>query len=403
MRSNSSFAVGPALTAGALLLLGIANAAERPTTATASTPQRPDVVAIYFPGYHQDDHYDSWFGEGWNEWQLLAQAPVRFPGQRLLKPAWGPFDEANPGWMSKQVGLAAEHGIDVFLFDWYWYNGVKILYRPLEQAFLQATNQARLKFALMWANHDWRNYFPVPKDQEPAMLLPSRTSPRDFGRLMQYCRTTYFCRSNYWRVAGGLYFGIFETDKFVQQLGGPAATRRVLEQIRAETRQAGLGELHFGAFPGAPESLVTLREAGFDSATTYNVTGSGKASLPDHPLDWYADLVDRHVSFWKSMDTGQLPYLPVVTIGWDPSPRWAKDAPFPPTRGDYPYGSLVVSNSPAQLGRLMALARQQVDHARLRPAAIVINAWNEWTEGSALLPEAQLGTEYLEALKRPVQ
>ena len=31
---------------------------------------------------------------------------------------------------------------------------------------------------------------------------------------------------------------------------------------------------------------------------------------------------------------------------------------------------------------------------------ITINAWNEWTEGSALLPDTDHGLGYLEAIKR---
>jgi len=359
---------------------------------------RPEIVAIYFPGFHQDDHYDSWFGEGWNEWQLLANAPKRFPNHQFLKPAWGAFDEASPRWMERQISLATTHGIDVFLFDWYWYSGVKILQRPLEEGFLRATNNAQLKFALMWANHDWKNYFPVPKDQPPSMLLPSRSSPRDFARLIDYCCEKYFDRSNYWRVDGGLYFGVFEAEKFVEQLGGPASARKVLDRVRQTVSSRGLGKIHFAGFPGAPESAASLREAGFDSLTTYNVTASGKASLPDHPLDSYADLVDRHPAFWKEMDTGLLPYMPVVTIGWDPSPRWAADAPFPPTRSDYPYGTLVVSNSPALFSKMLGLAQQHVRDARMRSPGILINAWNEWTEGSALLPNEKDGSGYLDGV-----
>src|SRR5512141_205053 len=74
---------------------------------------QPEVAAIYFPGYHRDTHYDAWFGEGWNEWKLLAEAPTRFPGQHFFRPEWGAFDEADPKWMERQVALAADHGVSV--------------------------------------------------------------------------------------------------------------------------------------------------------------------------------------------------------------------------------------------------------------------------------------------------
>ncbi len=57
----------------------------------------------------------------------------------------------------------------------------------------------------------------------------------------------------------------------------------------------------------------------------------------------------------------------------------------------------MVSNSPPEFGRLVRVARKQVQQARVNPPAILINAWNEWTEGSNLRPEAREGTGYLEA------
>ena len=319
--------------------------------------QRVEVAAIYFPGYHQDPHYDAWFGEGWNEWKLLEQARPRFEKQRFFRPEWGPFDEVEPHWMERQIELAAGHGVDVFVFDWYWYSGVKILHRPLEEGFLHATNSTRLKFALMWANHDWRGYFPAPADNKTALYLPTRTSPRDFRSLMAYCRTNYFERTNYWRVSGGLYFGIFDVGAFVKQLGGAAATRKVLEEARSQSAQAGLGRMHFGAFGGDASSVAGLKEAGFDSVTTYNITASSKASLPEHPLDEYEDLVVEHEKFWKQMDTGVLPYGPIVTVGWDPSPRWARDVSFPPANLGYPYTTVVVHSTPERFGELCRRAR----------------------------------------------
>jgi hypothetical protein len=362
--------------------------------------QRVEVAAIYFPGYHHDDHYDAWFGEGWNEWKLLFEAQPRFAQQHFFRPAWGPFDEADPNWMERQIDLAATHGIDVFVFDWYWYSGVKILYRPLEEAFFQATNSSKLKFALMWANHDWRELFPAPADNKETVYLPTRTSSADFLNLIGYCTTHYFSRSNYWRVSGGLYFGIFDVSTFMNQLGGPSATHKVLEDARRKAAQAGLGRIHFAAFGGDASSLNTFKEAGFDSVTTYNITASSKASLPDHPLDEYSDVVEAHEHFWQQMDTELLPYGPIVTVGWDPSPRWARNCTFPPPNLGYPYTTVVVHSSPESFGKLCRRAQQQCERARLRPPAIFVNAWNEWTEGSALLPDQQFKTRYLEELKR---
>src|SRR3989304_5603489 len=72
-------------------------AAAAPGVSKKPPPNRPpEIAAIYFPGFHQDDHYDSWLGPGWNEWKLLQEARPRFPGHRLLQSDWGPFDEADP-------------------------------------------------------------------------------------------------------------------------------------------------------------------------------------------------------------------------------------------------------------------------------------------------------------------
>jgi hypothetical protein len=60
---------------------------------------------------------------------------------------------------------------------------------------------------------------------------------------------------------------------------------------------------------------------------------------------------------------------------------------------------VVLGNTPERFGRL---CQQAADHAadeRHRAFAVFINAWNEWTEGSYLLPEERTGNAYLEALK----
>lgn len=378
-----------------MLCASLALCDEKPALA-----DRIDVATIYFPGFHHDTHYDAWFGEGWNEWKLLMEAPTRFAGQHIFKPQWGLFDEADPKWMARQIALAADHGITVFIFDWYWYSGVKILHRPLEEGFLKADNRQRLKYALMWANHNWGNYFPVPIDRPMHQLLPARHSAADFRRVMDECIKLHFHQPNYWHVDGRPYFSIFDSSAFMQQLGGPEATRAVLDAARQQVASSGLGQVHFAAFTWAADGVGRLHEAGFDSTTCYNVTASGKAGLPGQPLDDYADLMKRHEAFWEEMDTGVLPHMPTVTVGWDPSPRWVEDAPWPlPEDKGYPYSTLVVNNTPERFGELFGKALERAESARLRPPAILVNAWNEWTEGSVLLPDTKHGTRYLEEIR----
>ena len=125
------------LAAGATIL-GAAS-----SRAAEAGKMRPEVVAIYYPHWHNYDHGSSWKGEGWTEWEGLKAAVPRFPGHHQpLKPLWGYFDESDPKWAAKEIDLAADHGIDVFLYDWYWHSGVVCMEEALEKGFLKAPNRS---------------------------------------------------------------------------------------------------------------------------------------------------------------------------------------------------------------------------------------------------------------------
>jgi hypothetical protein len=388
-----------------LAMLSAVASAAQPVSRPAHSP---DVAAIYFPSWHTDDHYSSWYGEGWNEWKLIDSNPKRFPGHHNVKPHkdWGYFDEGDPKWMAKQIDLAGEYGVDVFIFDWYWYSGVQILHRPVEETLPKTPNRDKIKYALMWADHTWVNYFPYPYDGPANWLLPIRHSAANFDRVMQHCIDKHFKQPNYWKVGGGeaggaVYFSLFAPEDFIRQLGGPEKTKAVIDAAREKLRKAGVGELHLAAFTGIPQSIGDIKKAGFDSMTSYNVTTmSSKLKYPNQPFEEYDAFVERHESYWDNMDTGELPYGPVVTVGWDVTPRWEMNVPWPPERNHYPYTPIVINNTPEKFGNLVRRGLRQVERSKLKPPALFINSWNEWTEGSALLPQAKYGSGYLEELRK---
>jgi hypothetical protein len=362
-------------------------------------PNRPELVAIYCPLWHNYDHASSWKGEGWCEWELLKSAIPRFSGHHQpLEPEWGCFDESDPAWSSREIDLAADHGIDVFLFDWYWYSGVRIMEEALENGFLRSPNRERMKFAIMWANHDWSDYFPAPFGKPWNMWLPSRHSERDLERVIDYSIEHYFRQPNYWRVDGRLFYSVFHTSKFLSEFGDIEELRGILKRMDQRLERAGLPPIHWNAMCNSSEQAKLAKEVGFLSTTSYNVISSGKAV---DGIDRYEDLIDRHRTHWAGISAEPLPYLPVVTMGWDVTPRCEQHIAWPfSSDAGYPYIPVVVGNTPERFEQLCRDASSHIAADPAKPFAIFINAWNEWTEGCYLLPEKRHGTAYLEAVQR---
>ncbi|HND60434.1 MAG TPA: glycoside hydrolase family 99-like domain-containing protein [Opitutaceae bacterium] len=371
----------------------------------AKTLSRPEVAVIYCPLWHPYDHAASWKGEGWCEWELLKNAIPRFKGHALpLKPTWGSFDESDPRWAGREIALAADHGVDVFIFDWYWYSGVKLMEEALERGFLRASNRRRLKFALMWANHNWADYFPAPFDQPWNSWLPMRHSPRDLQRVIDYAVEKYFRQPNYWRVDGRLFFSLFQAEFLVEQLGGIEATRREFRKIDRRLASAGLPGMHWNAMAWGAEPVAKLKAAGFHSTTSYNIISDGKPN--GGMVQQYPDVMAQHERKWRELAAADLPHCPVVTMGWDVTMRCDQKLrwPFPRSKRtgnhDYPYCHLVVGNTPRRFGRLCRQAREFAANDPRRPYAVFVNAWNEWTEASYLLPEKRHGLGYLREMKK---
>ena len=66
----------------------------------------------------------------------------------------------DPKVMEKWIDVATEHGVNVFIFDWYWFDGGPFLESSINNGFLKAKNKEKMHFYLMWANHDVKkNYW----------------------------------------------------------------------------------------------------------------------------------------------------------------------------------------------------------------------------------------------------
>lgn len=86
-------------------------------------------------------------------------------------------------------------------------------------------------------------------------------------------------------------------------------------------------------------------------------------------------------------------------MGWDVTPRLIQSDNFDTFKG-YPWTPVFNGdNTPAAFQSALIRAKKFVNDNNLQHKIIIINAWNEWTEGSYLLPDTKTGTKYLEAIK----
>jgi len=373
-------------------------------------PPTYTLAAYYFPNFHPDVRNSRVHGAGWTEWDLVRLARPRFPGHyQPRQPLWGYTDESDPAVMEQKINAAADHGISIFLYDWYYYDDGPFLERGLEQGYLQATNNQRMRFAIHWANHDWTDIHPARRVEcllhNQHLLYPGRVTPQTFSLLTDYVIKSYFTHPAYWTINGAPYFSIYDLPSLVASLGGVDGTRHALDAFRQKTIIHGFPDLHLnqvlwntGILSG--ESVTRqpgkfLKMLNFDSFTSY--VWVHHAPLATFPEVKYQAVLDTYLHYWEQQTVMiDLPYFPNVTMGWDSSPRTVQSDVF--DNAGYPFTPVIAGNSPENFGIALKTIKTRLEQTN-GPRIITLNAWNEWTEGSYLEPDTQNGYAYLEAIR----
>lgn len=392
-------------------LAGMAGRVLAPQEARAAAAPPADgsdaqIAAYYFPQWHVDPRNVGWHGDGWTEWRMVQNAGPRFAGHDQPKvPLWGYQDESNPAVMQKKIGAAADHGLDAFIFDWYWYENSTFLASALEDGFLKAPNNQRLKFALMWADQDWWDLYPQKRapfqtSQPYTTLIPGTTPLGSFRAMTDYVINTYMGHPSYWRVGGGLYFSFYDLGLLQAGLGSPADVKAALDDFRARARAAGRGELHLNAvvtqFLANASDLVSAM--GFDSVTNYTWIHFEYDKFQGTTTPYQTVRLAAQSDWPKLAAQFSVPYLPNVTAGWDASPRCAQTDTY--NKIGYPFETILTGNTPAEFGAALAACREFLSQPGRELKVATINAWNEWTEGSYLEPDTRNGYGRLEAIRK---
>ncbi len=280
------------------------------------------MLAYVYPGWHPIPERDATFYPGFTEWDLVEASAPRFAGHVQPRlPLWGRYDDRDPLAVVRRITACRAHGIDGFVYGFFWCRGKRVFQDALDHGFLGSPEGRELPFAVMWANRMPRRVLPVARPDapviDPARLVP--TDVDDFVDFVRYVATRYFTRPNYLRVDGRAYLSIYDSTFFLAELGA-AHAREAIDRARAMLRRDGFGELHLAAIEPAVHVLADVAAVGFDSVTNYVLLPDWKGDL----LQDYAERAAVRAAEWPTIAarTG-LPYHPAVAPGWDASPRAA--------------------------------------------------------------------------------
>ncbi len=357
-----------------------------------------DVAAYIWPSCHYEPRLEHFWPEKDGEWYTVRRGTPRFEGHDMPKiPLLGYQDDADPDVMRQQVALGAKYGVNTFIMDWYWYDNAPCLERQLNEGLIPALEGSKSKFYLMWANHHATTVWNMHTDVD-EMLWSGKVNRDVFEGMMDRVIDKYFKLDSYYQIDGKPVFSIYYAAGFVAGLGSVKEAQSALDWLQLRAKEKGLPGVHLqltvrrgsaGAYEDkssnlgdySNEDLVSL--LGAHSGTSYQFVADAEYGEGD-----YVPWANAAMAKWEEDEKVYPMFFPHVTIGWDNTQRMPSEK------------TAIINSTPFAFEACLHKAKMFIDNHTDRPQLITINSWNEWTEGSYLLPDMRWGYAYLEAVKK---
>ena len=280
------------------------------------------------------------------------------------RPLLGYYDEGVTETADWELKWMSEHGLDFQLYCWYASEAKRpmletMLSSQIHDGHMLAKYSDAVKMALLW---------------EIAASKPVSCFEDLRDYVFPYFIDYFFTDPRYMQIDGNAIMSIYAPERLAQQLGGPENVKKSLDYLRKEVRKLGYKDLIIMC---CGENSPFFKECGVDAV---------------HAYSW--DINGWDVEFTKSrvlgnMREGSVHTVPTISMGFNHA-GWT--------------GLRTPVLDPKDMVTLLEWARDEVisqyDKNSWKSKLIMLSTWNEYGEGTYMMPAGVHGFGYLDALRK---
>lgn len=369
------------------------------------------IIAFYLPQYHTIPENNEWHEPDFTEWSHMKRAQAYMEGhyQPRVPLHENYYDLTDVEVMRWQTDMAKKYGVYGFCAYHYWFDGKLLLEKPMENYLKEESID--FPYCFCWANDDWTNIWHGDSSSIKTLIMNHYDDPEDWKNHFLYM-LPFFKDRRYMKEDNKPIFTIYNPVKIPTN-----RMKQMMEMWNRMAQENGFAGIKFtyqaaNSFMSMTEAQRSLFDYGFEyfpSLVAWSkktkaellksnlrvkagqLIRSIKKSALDKKLEEHKEIAEirTYEDEWEDAlaitplnDT----IIPGAFTDWDNTPRYQRN------------GKILLGACPEKFEEYLT---RQIQRAKevYKKDAIMMFAWNEWSEGGYLEPDEKFGYGYLEAIR----
>jgi lipopolysaccharide biosynthesis protein len=338
-------------------------------------------IVIYYPQYHVIPENEHIWGANFTDWTNVKKAKPLFNNHyqpHIPHSSIGYYDLSDPNVLIKQAELASQYGIYGFAYYHYWFNGKRLLNKPLDN--MLNLKSPKFPFIYIWANEPWTINWDGNIRGKPSEIIQQQNfSDDDNIEHMTFLCNNVFNDERYITIDDKPVFIVYRT-KILPNVKKTADTWRTI------AKKFGFKDLFLIKINSFGDR-TNAKDIGFDSSMEFSPDINFINNL--HPVKTLPRVYNYKKCILSTLQCDKAwkeSIIRTICPSWDNSAR----------RGNR---SVILNDIDVQtfeyaMKYIINYTLQKHNHGMF-----FINAWNEWAEGCHIEPDEKNGFLYLETIK----